>query len=129
MSSVTETLISEVFKRPLLWDHRTKDYHNRDFVDKGWRNHSRTLHLYLVYTQIYVDMQNRVLVITQCNDDFELLHVYKSFHLPRYRTSRTVEKSTKYVSHLFGRRGNRVMNSGDFELSTAICIKAATIVS
>jgi len=50
MSSMTENLISEVFKRPVLWDHRTKDYHNRDFVDKGWRNLSQTLHLYLVYT-------------------------------------------------------------------------------
>jgi len=73
-------------------------------------------------------MQNRVLVITKCNDDFELLHVSKSFHLPRYRTSWTVEKSTKYVSRLFGRSGNRVIYSGFFELITAICNKAATIV-
>jgi hypothetical protein len=24
----------ERVKRPVLWDHRIKDYHNRDFVDK-----------------------------------------------------------------------------------------------
>ena len=34
MSSMTEALISEVFKRPVLWDHRNKNYHNRNFVDK-----------------------------------------------------------------------------------------------
>jgi hypothetical protein len=27
MSSMTEALISEGFKRPILWDHRIKDYH------------------------------------------------------------------------------------------------------
>jgi len=35
---MAEALISEVFKRPVLWDHRIKNYHNRDFVDKEWRN-------------------------------------------------------------------------------------------
>ena len=29
MSSITEAVISEVFKRPLLWDRRNKEYHNR----------------------------------------------------------------------------------------------------
>jgi len=43
MSSMTEALISEVFKRPVLWDHKIKDYHNRDFVDKEWRNLSQKL--------------------------------------------------------------------------------------
>jgi hypothetical protein len=43
-------------KRRLWWDHRMKDYHNRDFVDKEWRNVSQTLHLYWVYTQIYVQL-------------------------------------------------------------------------
>jgi hypothetical protein len=38
MSSMTEVIISEVFKIPVLWDHTIKDYHNRDFVDKEWRN-------------------------------------------------------------------------------------------
>jgi len=38
MSSITEALITEAFKRPVLWDHRIKNYHNRDFVDKEWRN-------------------------------------------------------------------------------------------
>jgi hypothetical protein len=28
MSSMTEALISEVFKRPVLWDHKIKGYHN-----------------------------------------------------------------------------------------------------
>jgi len=54
MSSMTEALISKVFKRPVLWDRRFKDYHNRDFVDKEWRNLSRIMPLYSVYTQIYV---------------------------------------------------------------------------
>jgi hypothetical protein len=40
---MTEALISEVFKRPVLWDHRIKNYHNRDFVDKERRNLSQTL--------------------------------------------------------------------------------------
>ena len=34
MSSITEALMSEVFNRPVLWDHRIKNYRNRDFVDK-----------------------------------------------------------------------------------------------
>jgi len=29
---MAEALISEVFKRPVLWDHRIKNY-NMDFVD------------------------------------------------------------------------------------------------
>ena len=45
MSSITEAVISEVFKRPVLWDHRTKNYHKRDFVDKEWRNLSQTLNI------------------------------------------------------------------------------------
>ena len=46
------------FKSPvgLLWDTWIKDYHNRDCVHKEWRNFSQTLHLYLVYTQIYVQI-------------------------------------------------------------------------
>jgi len=53
---MTEALISRVFKRPVLWEHPIKDYHNRGFVEKEWRKLSQTLHLYLVYTQIYVQM-------------------------------------------------------------------------
>lgn len=34
MSSMTEVVISEVFKRSVLWDNRFKDCHNRNFVDK-----------------------------------------------------------------------------------------------
>ena len=45
MSSITEALISTVFKRPVLWAHRIKNYHNRDFVDKEWRNLSQTLNI------------------------------------------------------------------------------------
>jgi len=56
MSSRTEALISEVFKRPVLWDHRNKNYHNRDFVDERWWNLSQRLHLCLVCTQIYVQI-------------------------------------------------------------------------
>jgi hypothetical protein len=40
-----EALIFEVFKRPVLWDHKIKDYHNKDFVDKDWKNLSRTLNI------------------------------------------------------------------------------------
>ena len=42
---MTEPLFSEIFKRPVLWDHRIKDYQNRDFVDKEWRNLSQTLNI------------------------------------------------------------------------------------
>jgi len=56
MSSMTEALISNVIKSPVLWDHRIKDYHNRDIIDKECRNLSQTLHLCVVYTQIYVQI-------------------------------------------------------------------------
>jgi len=65
---MTEALISEVFKRRVLWDHRIKDHHNRDFVDKEWRNLSQTLNIsskyyYVVfvlglYTNLCIDMLN-----------------------------------------------------------------------
>jgi len=68
MSSITEALIAEVFKRPVLWDHRIKNCHNRDFVDKEWRNLSQTLNIsskyyykaYVVglYTNLCTNMQN-----------------------------------------------------------------------
>ena len=45
-------LISEVFKRPVLWDHRNKGYHNRDFVDKEWRNLAQTLNVSSKYCYI-----------------------------------------------------------------------------
>ena len=74
MSSMTEAVISDVFKRPVLWDLRIKDYHNRDFVDKEWRNLSQALKIsskcyYIafvcgLYTNLYTDMQNRVHVVT-----------------------------------------------------------------
>ena len=51
MSSITEALISKVFKRPVLWDHRIKNY-NRDFVDKEWRNLSQTLNISSKYYYI-----------------------------------------------------------------------------
>jgi len=67
MSSITEALISKVFKRPVLWDHRIKNY-NRDFVDKEWRNLSQTLNIsskyyyiafvFGLYTNLCTDMQN-----------------------------------------------------------------------
>jgi len=53
---MTDALFSKGFKRPVLWDHRIKDYHNRDLVDKEWRNLSQALNLYLVYTQVYVQI-------------------------------------------------------------------------
>ena len=50
--TMAEVLISEVFKRPVLWDHRIKYYHNRDFVDKEWRNLSQTLNISRKYCYI-----------------------------------------------------------------------------
>jgi len=49
MSSMTEVLISGVFKRLVLWDHKIKDYHNRDFVDKELRNLSQALDISIKY--------------------------------------------------------------------------------
>jgi hypothetical protein len=43
MATYIESLISEVFKRPVLWDHRNKAYHNRDLVDKEWDNVSQAV--------------------------------------------------------------------------------------
>jgi len=60
MSSMTEALIPEVFKRPVLWDHRIKDYHNRTSLTRNGVTFqtlnisSKYLHMYLVYTQIHI---------------------------------------------------------------------------
>ena len=68
MSSMTGALISELFKRPVLWDHRIKYYHNRDFVDKERRSLPITLEIsskyyyvafvFGLYTNLCTDMQN-----------------------------------------------------------------------
>jgi hypothetical protein len=68
MSSMTEALISEVYKRPVLWDHKIKNYHNRGFVDKEWRNLSQTINIsskyyyialvFNLYTNLCTYMQN-----------------------------------------------------------------------
>jgi len=68
MSSITEALISEVFKRPVLWEYKIKNYHNRDVVDKEWRNLSQTLNIrskyyyipfvFGLYTNLCTDMQS-----------------------------------------------------------------------
>jgi hypothetical protein len=65
---MTGALISEVFKRPVLWDRRIKDYHKRDFVDKEWQKLSHppnisSKYCYIVfgfglYTNLCTDMQN-----------------------------------------------------------------------
>jgi hypothetical protein len=49
---MAEALISEGFKKPVLRDHRIKDYHNRDVVDKEWRNLSQTLTVSSKYCDI-----------------------------------------------------------------------------
>jgi len=49
---MTEALISEVFKRPVLWDQRMKVYHNRDLIEKEWRNLSQTLEISSKYYYI-----------------------------------------------------------------------------
>ena len=36
MSTAMDALIAEVYKRPVLWDHRNKEYHNRQCVDTAW---------------------------------------------------------------------------------------------
>jgi hypothetical protein len=76
MSSMTEVAISEVFKRSVLWDHRIKNCHNRNFVDKEWRNLSHKLKisstskyyyvafLFVLYKNLCTDMQKRVHVIS-----------------------------------------------------------------
>ena len=48
ISSMTQALIPKVYMRPLPWDDRIKDCHNRNFVNKGGRNPSQTLHFLLV---------------------------------------------------------------------------------
>jgi hypothetical protein len=73
MSSMTEAVISKVIKRPVLWDLQIKDYHNRDFVDKEWRNFSQTLkisstrfyiaYVFSLYTKTCTSVQNLVHVI------------------------------------------------------------------
>ena len=65
---MAEVIISEVFKRPVLWDHRIKNYHNRGFVDREWRILSQTLNIssrycyiafvFCLYTNLCTDMQN-----------------------------------------------------------------------
>ena len=52
MSSITEALISGVFKKPVLGDHRIENYHNRDFVDNEWRNLSQALNISSKYYYI-----------------------------------------------------------------------------
>jgi len=49
---MAQVLISLVFKRPVLWYYRIKNYHNRDFVDKKWRNLSQTLNISRKYCYI-----------------------------------------------------------------------------
>jgi len=65
--TIAEALISEAFNRPVLWDHRIKNY-NREFVDKEWRNLSQTLNVsskycykafvFCLYTNLCTDVQN-----------------------------------------------------------------------
>ena len=65
---MTEAVISEAFKGSVLWDHRIKNYHNRNFFDKEWRNLSHTLKIsskyyyvaivFCLYTNMCTDMQN-----------------------------------------------------------------------
>jgi hypothetical protein len=51
MPTSTEALISEVFKRPVLWDHQNKGYHNRKCVDKEWNNISHKLGISSKYNE------------------------------------------------------------------------------
>jgi hypothetical protein len=101
MSSMAEALISKVIKSPLLWGHRIKGYQNRDIIDKEWRNLSQTRHLYVVTTQIYVQICWTEFMWLHSVMMTEFLHISNSFLLPPYRTSWTVEKITKQVSRFF----------------------------
>jgi len=66
--TMAEVLISEVFKRPVLWDHIIKNDHNRDFVDKEWSDLSQTLNIsswycyiafvFCLYTNLCTDIEN-----------------------------------------------------------------------
>jgi hypothetical protein len=60
MTSMTEALTSRVFKRPVLWDNRIKDYHNRDFVDKEMRNLSQTLHLFDIGMSVHRSISSTI---------------------------------------------------------------------
>jgi hypothetical protein len=64
MSSMTESVISKIFERPVQWDHRIKDYCNRDFVDAAF--------VFGLNTNSCIEMQNKVnviaSVITTLND-------------------------------------------------------------
>ena len=131
MSSMTEALISKDFKRPVLWGHRNKDYHTRKSVDTEWMNHSHTLHLYLVYTQMYVQiciteimcLHNVMMTLNYCTSQLA-----SSFHgteldgLWKNSQNRTRVCFAGAVTEL------RVMHSGFLEPSSAICIQAASTV-
>jgi len=59
---MTEAPSAEVFKRLVLWDHRIKDYYNRDFADKEWRKLSQTLKIiskyyYITFVLVYTCLQ------------------------------------------------------------------------
>ena len=58
-----EQLIAAVFKRPLIWDKRMKEYANRNLVDKAWKEISKEMNsegkfhflmLYSVCLSIYL---------------------------------------------------------------------------
>jgi hypothetical protein len=67
MSSTAEALISRVFKRPVLWGNQNKDCHNKDFVDREWRNISHTLKISNKYYYI-------AFVFGLCTDLFTGMH-------------------------------------------------------
>ena len=72
-----ETLFSEVFNRPVLRDHRIKDY-NRDFVEKEWRNLSDTEYQQYYYIAFVFGFYTNL-----CTDDatFEIQDPAPTAHL------------------------------------------------
>jgi hypothetical protein len=64
MSLMMDALISKVFKRPVLWDHWIKDYHNRDSWQGMEEPFPDTPFVFGLYTNLCTDMLNGVRVIT-----------------------------------------------------------------
>ena len=50
---LNQLLIGEIFQRSLLWDHRLKDYHNRNVVDHEWDNVARALNITSIVSAVF----------------------------------------------------------------------------
>jgi len=131
MSSMTEALISKDFKRPVLWDHRNKDYHTRKSADTEWRNHYPTLHMYVVYTQIYVQLCRSEIMCLHCvmmTLNYCTSQLPSSCHGTEPAGLWKNSQNRPRVCFVGAVTELRCMHSGFLEPSTAICIQAASTV-